>query len=56
MSKSPCKDCKDRELGCHAKCDKYIAFKMDSEKEKEERRVYIENHYNTMQKRKNIRR
>ena len=29
MSKmmSPCKDCSDRQLGCHGKCEKYAAFK-----------------------------
>ena len=24
---SPCKDCKDRYLGCHSKCEKYIEYK-----------------------------
>ena len=24
---SPCKDCPDRQLGCHGKCDKYKDFK-----------------------------
>lgn len=24
--KAPCKDCPDRVLGCHSKCEKYIAF------------------------------
>lgn len=24
---SPCKDCPDRELGCHSKCQKYIDFR-----------------------------
>ncbi len=23
-SNPPCKDCKDRHMGCHAKCSKYI--------------------------------
>lgn len=23
---SPCKDCPDRHIGCHAECDKYKAF------------------------------
>lgn len=55
MIVAPCKDCKDRVLGCHSKCEKYIAFKMDSEKEKQERRICIENYYNTIQKRKNAR-
>ena len=25
--KAPCKDCENREFGCHDKCDKYKAFK-----------------------------
>ena len=28
---SPCKDCSDRYLGCHAECIKYIDFKQRSE-------------------------
>lgn len=24
---APCKDCSDRGLGCHASCDKYIAYR-----------------------------
>ena len=24
---APCKDCKDRYLGCHDKCDRYKEFK-----------------------------
>ena len=29
---SPCKDCGDRQLGCHSVCDKYMAYReyMDS--------------------------
>ena len=23
---SPCKDCGDREVGCHSSCERYIAF------------------------------
>ena len=26
---APCKDCKDRELGCHSKCQKYLDYKDD---------------------------
>lgn len=29
--KNPCKDCKDRILGCHDKCKKYKGFKRDIE-------------------------
>lgn len=24
MTKFPCKDCKDRAVGCHSKCEKYL--------------------------------
>lgn len=27
MRKSPCKDCPDREPGCHAKCEKYQTWR-----------------------------
>lgn len=26
---TPCKDCKDRHMACHADCDKYRAWKAD---------------------------
>lgn len=26
--KSPCLDCKDREAGCHAKCERYADWKV----------------------------
>lgn len=31
--KAPCKDCPDREVGCHGKCDKYAQFKEERNKE-----------------------
>lgn len=30
---SPCRDCKDRTVGCHSVCDKYIHWKDDSSEE-----------------------
>lgn len=27
----PCKDCDSREIGCHAKCEKYLAFAEERE-------------------------
>ena len=30
----PCKDCKDRAVGCHSICQKYIAAKEKAEQEK----------------------
>lgn len=36
--KNACKDCPDRAVGCHSKCEKYIEFKnqMSEVKKKEE--------------------
>lgn len=36
MTKPPCKDCKQREIGCHANCDLYKHYKKEFESEKEE--------------------
>lgn len=30
ISPSPCKDCKNRELGCHSKCIKYKTWDKDN--------------------------
>lgn len=30
---SPCKDCPDRILGCHGRCERYKAFRAEREKE-----------------------
>ena len=27
----PCKDCKERQIGCHSYCRKYIEFRMNLE-------------------------
>lgn len=35
---APCKDCTDRELGCHSKCEKYKAFKEWNDQAREKRR------------------
>lgn len=35
-----CKDCKDRYLGCHDKCEKYIKQKLQNEKERNAYREY----------------
>lgn len=34
LTTSPCKGCEDRYVGCHGKCDAYIAFKSIREKER----------------------
>ena len=33
--KYPCQDCKDRYLGCHSNCQKYLEAKAEHSKEKE---------------------
>lgn len=27
IARSPCKDCLDRQLGCHSTCKKYLTYK-----------------------------
>lgn len=27
--KAPCKDCENREVGCHSKCEEYIEWKTE---------------------------
>lgn len=29
MKQAPCKDCPDRQVGCHGSCDKYLAYKKE---------------------------
>lgn len=33
---APCKDCKDRKLGCHSTCEKYKKFDEENRKRREE--------------------
>ena len=37
----PCKDCPDRQIGCHSTCEKYIEFKKENDKLRKER--FIQN-------------
>ena len=30
----PCKDCSNRYIGCHSRCDKYALFKLNGEVQK----------------------
>ena len=32
---SPCKDCEDRHINCHSKCEKYLLFKSERIQTKE---------------------
>lgn len=38
---APCKDCKDRHIGCHSKCSKYADFRRELKK----RRRYARENY-----------
>ena len=38
----PCQDCGDREIGCHAKCERYKEWKQARQDETARRRDYIE--------------
>lgn len=40
MKGAPCKDCLDREVGCHATCQKYQEFNQENTKKKELIRSY----------------
>lgn len=37
MRPSPCKDCQDRVVGCHSKCEKYATYRAGVEKDKKRR-------------------
>lgn len=47
MSKKeqPCKDCKDRYVGCHADCERYARQKAELRRVKEARDKYIRERY-----------
>ena len=37
----PCRDCKERELMCHGRCEKYQTWKTEYEAVKEQNREFI---------------
>lgn len=39
---NPCKDCADREVGCHGKCDKYAQYREELNQSKAIRNKYSE--------------
>ena len=41
---APCKDCSNRELGCHSTCEKYIQYQKDNIAESQVRRYFLKNH------------
>lgn len=40
--KAPCKDCPDRYVGCHGKCQKYIDYKNESQRISDEEHLQRE--------------
>ena len=42
MTTPPCKDCPDRKIGCHAKCEKYIAFRRERDEYNRKHTVEVE--------------
>ena len=44
MITAPCKDCKDREPCCHAKCEKYKEYRdaLDRENARHKEELYID--------------
>lgn len=32
MINAPCKDCRERNLGCHSSCERYAAYKAENDK------------------------
>ena len=39
MNIAPCKDCKDRHVGCHSKCEKYLEYKKELQKAKHREKI-----------------
>ena len=35
----PCRDCTDRELGCHGKCERYMAYREELNAQTRERKA-----------------
>lgn len=40
--KTPCKGCMSRHAACHTECEKYLAFRADTEKRRLQRRAEAE--------------
>ena len=40
MTRVPCKGCGERNPGCHDKCEKYLSYREEIEKEKQARADY----------------
>lgn len=40
-----CRDCKNRQVGCHATCEIYLNWKAEVDKINQARRMYLNNKY-----------
>ena len=43
--KAPCKECKERNEGCHSRCEKYTAFRKECDEEIKRRALRQEQSY-----------
>lgn len=57
---APCKDCSDRQVGCHSACEKYLDFRKEVDEinkikfaEKEQRRFIAEHNLALSKRTKN---
>ena len=41
----PCKDCTERQIGCHGRCDRYKAYWEQQERKRNERQIYLRGDY-----------
>lgn len=41
-TKAPCKDCKERSVGCHGSCERYTAFRHESEEQRQQKNLETE--------------
>lgn len=44
--RAPCKDCKDRMIGCHSTCEKYQAYRLQQDEIARQRRIGVERQTN----------
>lgn len=42
MARNECKDCKNRSVGCHSRCNSYKAYKEETKRINEKRQLYNE--------------
>ena len=46
---APCKDCADREVGCHSKCEKYLEFRKECDIAREQKIRQIDEYNHEVQ-------